>query len=81
MWWLTFGSSAHIFSDITGKPRHRGRPGRRENAVILDRELKLEPLALVVGIDDQSVSTTHLQQRSLGLCNIAGIDQHGYLPA
>ena len=33
------------------------RPGHRENAVILDRELNLKPLASVVGIDDQPVST------------------------
>ncbi|HEX3449375.1 MAG TPA: hypothetical protein VHS97_14035 [Isosphaeraceae bacterium] len=29
----------------------------------------------------QAGGIPHLQQRSLGLCNIAGIDQHGYLPA
>src|SRR5215471_2764076 len=37
---------------------HDGRPGHCENAFVFDREMKLEPLALIIGIDEQSGVTS-----------------------
>jgi CRP-like cAMP-binding protein len=44
-----------IFRDCTqGAPISHGcRPRHRENAFILDRKLKLEPLAAIIGVDSQ----------------------------
>jgi hypothetical protein len=41
---------------VQGAPkRHRRRPGHRESPFILDRDLDLEPLALVVRIGSRSI--------------------------
>ena len=41
---------------------NHGRPGHCENAFVLDCKMELEPLALIIGINDQARKTSVLPQ-------------------
>jgi hypothetical protein len=54
---LVFGTDLFRYHDNAAPISYGCRPGHGENAVILDRELKLKPLAPIARIDEHSVIT------------------------
>ncbi len=53
--------------------RHGCRPGHREDTFILDRELKLEPLALIVGVDGQYRITCPHERHERGVSPVPAL--------